>query len=473
MLPPILILIFLVNPSRATEWFVGPDGNDRNPGTLSEPFAHFSKATQVIKPADTVTFLDGIHREDNRVLGVSGTADAWITIRAQNRGKALLTVSGDAIDSSVLFIGGANYIRVFGIEMRGSQLWNAKGSSGIAVERSHHVTIEACIVHDCAGGGISFCGSGSVNGVDTAGVNDFITIQENTVYRCAYYNRYLCSGISIYQARSAGMGSDPSGFNIIIKNNICYANANLITFMNDPDKPSTDGNGIIYDDSRNSQSSAGSALAGIYPHRTLIENNICYNNGGRGIHVFCSDHVIVRNNTCWNNSMVLATGQWKSELSNALTDDTRWTNNVAIAPADGVTSAFAGKIYVADKVLSLFEAQTEKSPIGSAYEGNMLIGPYALDHSRLPDESAGGSRYATRETAIEQHNITTKSDAMLISPNADPASADFCPSKDSPLIDAGTSRAGDYSLLDITGLPRPQGIFPDIGAFEMSPTIPH
>ena len=53
------------------------------------------------------------------------------------------------------------------------------------------------------------------------------------------------------------------------------------------------------DDFHNSQN--GSA-AGNYPFTTLVENNLVYGNGGKGIQVFLSDNVTIRNNTAYFNN---------------------------------------------------------------------------------------------------------------------------------------------------------------------------
>jgi parallel beta-helix repeat protein len=48
-----------------------------------------------------------------------------------------------------------------------------------------------------------------------------------------------------------------------------------------------------------------------YPHATLVEGNLVFNNGGRGIHVLKSDNVTVRYNTCWHNNRCRLDGTWK------------------------------------------------------------------------------------------------------------------------------------------------------------------
>ena len=54
-----------------------------------------------------------------------------------------------------------------------------------------------------------------------------------------------------------------------------------------------------------------------YVFNTLVENNLAYGNGGKGIHIFLSDNVTVRNNAAhWNNRDELNPATWRGELSN-------------------------------------------------------------------------------------------------------------------------------------------------------------
>ena len=89
----------------------------------------------------------------------------------------------------------------------------------------------------------------------------------------------------------------------------------------------SDGNGIIIDDFRNTQQNKAP-----YPYKTLVENNVCYFNGGKGIHVFFSDNVTVRNNTCYfNNRDPKNPATWRGELSNVNANNTVWVNNIGYA----------------------------------------------------------------------------------------------------------------------------------------------
>ena len=151
-----------------------------------------------------------------------------------------------------------------------------------AKPRPHHVTLRDLRVWACPGGGIA------------ASHCDYITIEDCTVSGCAWYSTYGCSGISVWQAWN--YDKEP-GYHIRIRGNRCFDNRQYL-----PVKPGgniMDGDGIIIDDSRNTQQ--GSKLS-IYEGRVLIEGNTSFNNGGSGIHVYESDHVDILGNVVWMNN---------------------------------------------------------------------------------------------------------------------------------------------------------------------------
>jgi parallel beta-helix repeat protein len=93
--------------------------------------------------------------------------------------------------------------------------------------------------------------------------------------------------------------------------NICYSNELHVATgaeSGGSGNTLTDGNGIIIDSMRDSRKNAlikhqldKNGPKEPYRGRTLIENNLVYNNGGRGVHVFRSEKVDVINNTCYGN----------------------------------------------------------------------------------------------------------------------------------------------------------------------------
>lgn len=285
-----------------TVYYVAPNGNDFAIGSLSRPWKTIGRATQAqIQPGDEVIVKSGTYLEQVWV-SKDGTAHNYITIRSEVPGEAKLRPpSSDTY--STLNLRGADYIKIEDFDIVGGS------GHAIDVEGTHHVVIKGNIAHDSGGSGISTAKS------------DWVTIEDNRVYGNAGTNGYQCSGISLWQSVDLAAGNDE--FRNIIRNNVTYDNVQgpAITWEH------TDGNGIIIDGFHDTN----------YTHGTLVEGNLSYGNGGKGIQVFLSDYVTVRNNTVWHNNRDNANrGSWRGELSNALGSHNTWVNNIAVA--DPVTN---------------------------------------------------------------------------------------------------------------------------------------
>lgn len=149
-------------------------------------------------------------------------------------------------------------------------------------EKYHNVTIKNCTVFECGGPGIRTIQA------------DYITIENCKIYNNSWYSLFGTSGISLYQHINSDASQEIKN---IIRNNIIYGNKMLVPWVFSNCK-FTDGNGIIIDDFKNTQNAS---TFGKYLGKTLIENNMVYENGGRGIHIYLSDNVAIVNNTCYQN----------------------------------------------------------------------------------------------------------------------------------------------------------------------------
>jgi len=100
-----LILLAFYAVAHAATLYVSVNGNDANLGTQSAPFRHVSKGASTARPGDTVIVMDGTYDNEGKisdgsggmhsyaapvVLASAGTPTAWITIKAQNKGNAIL-----------------------------------------------------------------------------------------------------------------------------------------------------------------------------------------------------------------------------------------------------------------------------------------------------------------------------------------------------------------------------------------------
>ncbi|MBC8137458.1 MAG: right-handed parallel beta-helix repeat-containing protein [Fibrella sp.] len=338
------VMAFATGGVNAAELYVSPGGNDASDGkSLKTAFRTPQHAADLAQPGDTVLFAGGEY------------------ITTQGQGVMVITRSG-APGKPILFapipgqkpafrnrgawnaikVVGASHIEFRGLQLRGmsreitreeaerekSNLLNPRTcGNGLLIDQDKateripaHITVRDCDIRDFPGGGLS------------ASHADYITFQNNVVAGCGFWAPYACSGISVYQPVDS---DSKSGYKIIIRGNISFENYNYIPFYysnkENPDaRKVTDGNGIILDDYYNSQSFGGGA-GKAYVGKTLVANNIVFDNGGSGIHVFKSRGVDIVHNYAANNNRHpdIREGQIFSNSSKQV----RVLNNVLVAPS--------------------------------------------------------------------------------------------------------------------------------------------
>lgn len=281
-------------------------------------------------------------------------------------------------------------------------------------------------VADTAAGGILPAGL-------TAGTNYYITNRDITATPDTFQVSTSSSGTPIVDLTDAG----------------------LAPFYVEPDH--TDANGIILDDFRNSQDTAGSESApGLndrpYIHSTLVENNLCYQNGNRGIHAFKSDYLTIKNNTCYKNNLdTLSQASWRDELSNAYGSHNRWANNIGYV----VGTTVAG--------------QTRRA-IGDRDDGNAYPQGRNVDtiwaNNLTYDETTPASTSFIMSLTRADATLTEPPNLFAENPQFTNAGAfDFTLQNSSPAKDAGTAIYG-LATSDLAGNPRVFGSAVDIGCYE-------
>ncbi|NJN88681.1 MAG: hypothetical protein HC881_23375 [Leptolyngbyaceae cyanobacterium SL_7_1] len=411
-----------------TSYYVSGNGNDSNDGlSAKSPFRDINTAAQLTKPGDTVYVMDGTYREF--YIKNSGTKDAWITYTAYPGHKPKVTTKNwDAIS-----VQGASYVIIEKFEVEGNnRLFTAEQArsqsdrwydpemvgNGIYItatwddgkqhwegRKPHHIVVRNNVVHDFGGHGIA------------SRYADYLTYENNIVYNNSWYSPHSTSGINnLYSWNS----DNNTGYKMVVRGNVVYNNRNYVPWTTVG--TIIDGNGILIDDSRNSQYKS---TMGVYRGRTLIENNVVYNNGGRGIAVFSSDHVDVFNNTTYNNSQSPEIRD--GEITAIEASDVRVFNNIMYA----ATGELANKTYNAENVL---------------YDYNLIY------NQSGEVEKAG------------QHNIVGR-DPLFV----EPSKGNFTLKPNSPAIDVGTTQF--KAARDILNTARPTGGGIDLGAYERSATI--
>ena len=177
---------------------------------------------------------------------------------------------------------------------------------------------------------------------------------------------------------------------------------------------------IACEDTRHTQKPGGIYdVRGVpYTGRTYIANNIVHDNGGRGIHVYSSDHVDVVNNTSYNNMLTSSPWIIWGEFDSFRSSDVNFVNNVAV---------------------NLNGKDANLKDDGAHYDYNVW------------DASSVQTR--------GDHDVVAKANLT------DPANGNFAPSSNSPALRSGTSSLAPAD--DFFGNPRPPGAV-DRGAIQVS-----
>ena len=412
----------------AADYYVdGAAGNDAYAGLQNRPFASIHRALHVSQPGDTIHVAPTVTYTGPIWIATSGTAQAPITLMGEGTGANLVQIVGSN-SFGIQVASGVSYVTIQGFDVSAPGEW-----SGIYLSpRTSHIVVNGNRVHDSGGGGIGATGS------------DYVTVSNNVVYNNAFVTTSYCgSGISLYQLRNS---DDSTAVKNYVIDNIAFQNTNTPGgSCND-----SDGNGIIIDDSRNTQHNSP---YGPYLGATLVANNVVYKNGRRGIHVYSSDNVAVLNNTLYENNQDPYAGKFEDgEITLLRTGGDLVYNNAVYS--DGVVS---GQRYH----VGISIQQCEGGPI--IVNNNLLYNPYnTSQYAVFVNTNPGWASTNTVSVApLGQGNKW--GDPLFKNPTGQGLAADFEVLPGSPALGLGNRRYAPTS--DILGTPSPH--LPTAGAYEL------
>jgi parallel beta-helix repeat protein len=399
--------------ARATGWhfYVAPDGSDTATGSADEPFRSIQQALDSGPTAgDEIIVRAGTYHETLNIHA-GGSPEGHVTLRAETPGSAILMAPAEGWNAISI---NDNYVTVQGFEIIGAV------GDGIEANNVHHIEVLDNVIHGSGESGIQFNWS------------EFIRIEGNTTYRNASAGWF--SGISVYQNRNITGDTSTSGFRTILRNNISYENHTRTG-------EHSDGNGIIIDDFQSTHTDGFPNY--VFP--TLVENNLVYLNGGKGIQIVWSDRVTVRNNTAWHNNQDLQnSGAWRGEISNSQSSNNRFVNNIAVA----------------DPGVNPDNTAYDNTSLGS-YTNRNIVWRNNLSHAEGSDNASVRIDGGNAMPRAEDGNL------LGVDPEFRAAPGDFRLAGDSPAIDAGKVEQGQAAR-DLTGADRIVGQI-DLGAFETQP----
>jgi serralysin len=428
----------------SNEYFVSPTGSDSNGGTsMSAALMTIGAATRLaLHAGDCVTVADGTY-DETVLVSSSGSADActgYVVFRAASAGGAKV-VSTDTYNG---FMVNASYVMVDGFDLEDTSTGSAFTAGTNTVTNGsvivyHHITAIRNIAHDSGGAGLGALHS------------DYVRFEGNTVYGNSSRSDYGDSGIDLWEMQAS---DTLPGFHIVIRNNVSYSNVE----SNIPTNLQTDGEGIILDSFDYADSTYGTTP---YAQETLVENNVIWGNGGRGIEAAGAQptsHVTIRNNTLYDDD----TQQQEyggAEIVSWGNGNSVSNNLVVLGPQsqDG-TAANQTTVAIADRC-------------GPSSTGVQITGGSLWANNIVSTKKAGAPLSSSDciTTPSNYSTIPTGSNLMGVDPALAAESAsgtltvhDFTIGAGNPATHAGTS--DDFAPFDFAYVARQNP--PSIGAFE-------
>ncbi len=420
--------------------YVKPDGDDSKDGrTADTALASPQAAVERAVPGDIILLLDGTYaRPADRAkqeaaveFSKSGTPDAWITLK--NHPGHRPVVSSHGHQGVRVFRSGRaenkelGYIEVRGLTVRGNgdtarenfpdeigKSTPNTDSRGIFVfGRSalvHHIRLADNVVEYNTSDGVY---------IDCA---DWVYVENNDVLNnCWTTIGYAPGGLTVMKFSNFDAVDNVTKF-LIAGNTVA---GNKLTVMNHPYGKDTktgffNGNGILIDANAEKPPE-------VYLGRTLVQNNLVFNNGAGGIQLWGNHRLDVISNTVYRNGTVIPWGEIGIERN----IDVRLINNVIVA----------GERNALD---SWYSRQPDKNTARILRANNLYFGG-AKPHVPGIEDRVG--------------------DPLFVNPGTDPATADFSLKPESPARASGRWEH-DTPAADVLGRPRPPGGALDRGALQ-------
>ena len=423
---------------------MSPAGSDSNSGTkMTAALKTLGAATRLpLKGGDCVTVADGTY-DETVLVSTSGSANTCagnVVFRAASPGGAKV-VSTDPYNG---FMVNASFVTIDGFDLQDSSTGSAFTAgtntlSGGKVVVYHHITAVRNIAHDSGGAGL-----GALHA-------DYVRLEGNTVYNNSSRSDYGDSGIDLWEMQAS---DSMPGFHIVIRNNLSYSNVE----SNIPANLQTDGEGIILDSFDYADATYGTTP---YTQESLVENNVIWGNGGRGIEASGgqpTSHVTIRNNTVYDDN----TQQQQyggAEIVSWGNGNTVSNNIVILGPhAQNGTAANQTTVAIADRCGA--SSAGVQITGGSKWANNLV---YSMK-SGAPLSSSNCITTTSNYTTIPVGSNLMGVDPGLAAQTSSTmlAAMDFTIGPSKPATHAGTGT--DFAPFDYAYVARPMP--PSIGAFE-------
>lgn len=393
----------------ATDYYVdGLNGSNTNAGTQDYPFLTPWKAWTVAVAGDTIHLVPSttygplwFGPTAERPTKTGGAPGAYITIRGTGTPGNMTKVSGKG-ENFGLMLDKSSYVRLQNLDITAPGHGDISGWSGFYIKSSHHVDVVNNYAHHAG-----------CTGIQTHHA-DYVRIIGNRVADNAkvVHNNVFCSGISLHDNLNTDTNT---GVKMEVAHNFVYGNTNIKPNPCTSPCTNSDGNGIIIDDSRRLQASNDKQP---YTGATLVENNVVFGNGGRGVSIYQSDHVTVRGNTFYHNNKDPDIGAWRpGEAHVNKSGGVNLYNNIFFSAGSAPTAATGEHVAISLQ-------NSSGAPIVVNY--NLSYNPKNVKRLHIFQ--------ANNQTTVDIGKVNKWGNPRHHSPSLDPSLADFRVKSDSPAL---------------------------------------
>ena len=477
--------------SWAALYYVSPDGDNNNPGTLSQPWATIQKAADTITAGSTVYVRGGVYNEQVTINVSGSSAGGYISFQNYQGEKPVVDGSNFTVPSGaagLFLIENKNYIVLKGFEIRNySSSTKNIVPAGIHVRgTSHHIELRNNHIHHIeTHAPVNSAGQDA----DAHGISVYGTSAPESI------NNLIIDGNELYDlilGSSEALALNGNVETFQVTNNTVRDTNNIAIDCIGFEGTSPDS---AYDQARNGEISGNKVYNissyGNPSYGAEYSAGGIYVDGGRDIIVqrnvvtlsdigieIASEHsgratsnITVSNNIIYNNKIAgIAMGGYDDQRGSTrdckVINNTLYHNDTRMDGNGELLLQFDIKNNIIKN--NIFNANSQSILISNLYPQNTgSVVDYNLYFSPEESENSTWQWMGITYIGFDSYRAGTSGDANGLFANPkfiNPSEADFHLQQSSPAIDKGSSINAPSN--DFDGNLRPQGAGYDLGAYE-------